>query len=340
MRKLAWLISIALAVACGSGGTGAEDARSADASDASPDAADPGGTWGWISVIETNDFLDHIYVIQRGWYGGVRAYFATKPSWPRSLTHTLGFAKVVASEGSCELVDAGLLGDGCEDCFCLDKGIECAAGPEERWCEPDETCVQGPERPEAWPDRGVCVPLPPHFDVGAIALEGLKVPITMQPDEFDRYMADDLPKPVELFDDDTVVTATTSGGGMAPLTFSAKGVEHLVVDDKVVHVRLGKPSVVRWTPADPDARILVILRAGSHDPYPVSGAIVCEADDAAGEVEVPADLLEQLVHLGCDGAYMMKQSVIFRYQQDVKQLPDGAVELFIGSARSLQMAFE
>ncbi len=343
MRKLAVAISVALAIACGSGGGGARDAQSTDSSDvasAESDAADPGGTWGWISVIETNDFWDNVYAVQRGWYGGVRAYFASKPSWPRSPAYALGYAKEVAADGACRLFDAGLLGDGCEDCFCLDKGIECYAGPDIRWCEPDEMCVQGPERPEAWPDRGVCVPLPPHFGVGSIALEGLKMPITMQPDEFDRYTASGLSNPPELFERGAVVTAATSGGALPPMTFTAEGVEHLVVDDKVVHVRLGEPAVVRWTPFLPPARILVVLRAGSHDPYPLSAAIVCEGDDAAGEVEVPAALLEQLYHLGCDGGYMMKPSVILRYDHDVHELPDGNVEFFVGSARSLQLAFE
>jgi hypothetical protein len=55
---------------------------------------------------------------------------------------------------------------------------------------------------------------------------------------------------------------------------------------------------------------------------------------------VPAALLEKLYRLGCDGAYMMKPSVLLRYDHDAQTLPDGAVELLVGSARSLQLAFE
>jgi hypothetical protein len=311
-------------------------------SNVEPESSAPGdGAWGWISVIETNDLWENPYVMSQGWYGGLRAYFAARASWPRALPFDLGYAEKVSTEGACTLYDAGVFGEGCEDCFCLDKGIECNVGPEERWCGPDEMCVQGPEDPRTWPDRGVCQALPPHFDVGTITVEGLKLGVALNPDPYDRYMPSGLPDAPDLFDRGDAVTARTGGGTLPPLTLSAAGVSHLeTVEGGVVHVRAGQPSIVKWNAADPEARILVVLRSGSHDPYPVSGAIVCDVEDAAGQVEVAAALLEKLTRLGCDGSYMMKSHIIYRYRRAVTTVADGAVELFVASGRRLQLFFD
>jgi len=332
LRLGGWLAVLAL-VACAGGGPDPSPGE-----DAASDQSAATGTWGWISVVETNDLREWVYVREAGWYGGVRAYFATRPSWPRALPWDLTFARVERTAGGCTLYDAGILGEGCEDCFCLDKGIECVESADRRWCGPDEICVQGPERPEDWPDRGVCQALPAHFDVGPIAIEGLTQAVSMTPDEYDRYLAPD--PPPELFDADSVVTARTGGGGLAPLVFETRGVPHLEVADQAIHAAPGQPAVVRWQPADTDAGILVVLRAGSHDPYPVSGAIVCEAEDSAGQITVPADLLQRLHDLACDGAYLQKSHAIYRYRRDRKTLPDGSVELFVASARRLQLVFD
>lgn len=304
------------------------------------------GTWGWISVVETNDFPDNIYVMMDGWYGGVRAYFATRPSWRRAYAGDLSFAKAVETRGACTLYDPQIMkAAGCEDCFCLDKGIECAGDfpKDERWCGQDEICVWGPERPEAWPDRGVCKPLPEHYDVGSISIDGTYVGVSMEPDEYDRYVHKIPPnsaRGTDLFDQGDPIAVTAEGGALGPFSLSAVGVAHLEVPDRIVRVNLGEPAEVSWLPADAGARIRLVLRVGSHDPYPVAGAIVCEAEDRAGTIEVDALLLEQLYALSCKGTYTLKPSVIFRYSSDVKAFSDGAIELFVASARGLQVVFD
>jgi hypothetical protein len=298
--------------------------------------ADAGPPWGWISVVEPNDTWDY-WFYKTQWLGGVRAYFAQAASWPRSLPHTLEFAQVRGVEGACRFYDGGLMDVGCEDCFCLDKGIECTQPDGNRWCGEDEWCVQGPERPENWPDRGMCVALPRHFDVGPITLSGLKAPgpVVMQPDSLDRYLASGLPDPDDLFAPGDVVTATTGGGDLPPMSFAARGVAPLELPGNTLTVRLGQPLVVRWVPADPGTRVQVVLRAGSHEPYPLSGSIVCDLEDEAGEVEVPAGFLVDLYGLGCDGAYLYKSHSVTRYTRDGDR-----IQLFVGSARNLVLAWE
>jgi hypothetical protein len=162
----------------------------------------------------------------------------------------------------------------------------------------------------------------------------------MTPDSLDRYKATLLPDPNDLFDAGDVITASTSGGALPPMTFTARGVAPLTLPSSVVSVAAGHSSTVRWTPADPTSRVQVILAVGSHDPNPLGGAIVCDLPDGDGQVEVDGALLDQLIHLSCDGAWMMKCSRITRYSRDVKSMGGQDVELFVGSARNLQIARE
>lgn len=291
--------------------------------------------WGWISAIEWNDTCDQWY-LKTQWFGGVRAYFATAPNYNRALPHTLGFAKPVLTMGNCTLWDSGLMNDACLGmCMCLDKGVECYNDDEtERWCGEDEFCIESPTDM-----HGQCAPLPAHFDVGTVTIEGLKTPVAMQPDDLDRYIRKDLPDPNDLFDAGDVITATTSGGGLPPLTFQARGVAPLEIADPIVQSLPGQAATLRWTPADPQSRIQVYLAAGSHDPNPLGGAILCDVPDGDGQVEIARELLDKLYYLSCNGGWLMKCSRITRYTRDAKKFGDQEVELFVGSARNLQWLY-
>lgn len=297
--------------------------------------------WGWISAIEWNDVCDQWYQ-KTQWFGGVRAYFAVAPEFNRALPHTLGFATAVATEGACTLYDTGIMSDTClGQCLCLDKGVECYTEDESsRWCGEDEVCVDDPATPPEVFDHGMCVPLPAHYDVGTVTIDGLKTPVSMAPDALDRYKAEALPDPNDLFDAGDAITATTSGGDLAPMAFTARGVAPLEVVDNVVRLRAGMPATVAWLPADPEARVQVVLAIGSHDPNPLGGAIVCDAPDGEGQVTIAGSLLDRLVYLGCDGAWMMKCSRITRYSRDLQTDGHREVELFVGSARNLMMLRE
>jgi len=318
----------------------AETEAPRDASETDADVSAP-PVWGWVSAIEWNDVCDQWYQ-KTQWFGGVRAYFAVAPEFNRALPHTLGFATAWATDGACTLYDTGIMSDTClGQCLCLDKGVECYTEDESsRWCGEDEVCVDDPATPPEVFDHGMCVPLPAHYDVGLVTINGLKTPVSMAPDALDRYKAEALPDPNDLFDAGDAIAATTSGGDLAPMAFTARGVAPLELPDNVVRIRVGKPSTIRWTPADPASRVQVVLAIGSHDPNPLGGAIVCDAPDADGQVEVAGSLLDRLIYLGCDGAWMMKCSRITRYSRDLQTDGHREVELFVGSARNLMMLRE
>ncbi len=306
------------------------------------DAPGPAPTvWGWISAIEWNDTCDQWY-LKTQWFGGVRAHFAVAPNFNRALPHTLGFMATTETIGDCTLYDSGIMTEQCLQfqCLCLDKGVECYDEQQiNRWCGEDEYCVADPGLALGEFSHGHCEPLPHHFDVGTISIQGLKQPISMTPDDFDRYLAKPA-DPNDLFDMGDEIVATTGGGDLPAMTFHAQGVAPMQLPDQVVTVRPDKPAKVAWTPADPNSRVQVYLAIGSHDPNPLSAAIVCDAPDAQGQVEIPYALLAKAFHLSCDGQWLMKCSRITRYTRDVQPAGTQQVELFVGSARNLQLLFE
>jgi hypothetical protein len=291
--------------------------------------------WGWISVIEWNDTCDQ-WNLKTKWLGGVRAQFATEPSWPRALPHTLGFMKPVATVGNCTLYDPGLMTEKCmTDCLCLDKGIECYNADEtERWCGDDEMCVESD-----LDFHGICQALPAHYSVGTLSLQGLKQPLALTPDEFDRYMAPQLTNPDDLFDKGDVITATTSGGDLPPMTFTAKGVAplDLITTDIERPKGAGKAVLVKWKTADPDARVQVAIQAGSHDPNPLAATILCDVPDSDGQVSIDGSLFDKAHVLSCNGQWLQKCSRVTRYTRDRHLAGGKEVELFVGSARNLKV---
>ncbi len=303
----------------------------------------PTPTWGWISVIEWNDVCDQWY-LKTEWNGGLRAYFATEPSFPRALPHHLSHMKPVATVGDCTLFDPQVMGENCPvemSCPCLDKGVECYNEDEtERWCEEDEICVVDDIEPWEF-THGHCEPLPEHYSAGTVKIEGLKTPVSMEPDEMDRYLMAKLPDPNDLFDVGDVISATTSGGDLKPMSFEAKGVAPLEVVDSVAEISSMPPAAeISWVPADPDARIQLYLAVGSHDPNPLAAAILCDVPDSQGKIEVDQGLLKQLVTLACQGQWMQKCSRITRYSRNAMSVGGKEVELFVGSARNVQLLME
>lgn len=328
------LFALPILVAMGSLGCASSGSSGADpAKDAYSESA-----WGWISAIEWNDTCDQWYV-KTQWFGGIRAYFAEEPEWNRALPHTLGWCTARATVGACTLYDPGLLTAKCaatESCTCLDRGVECDETPV-RWCPEDQVCVAA-----SGSLGGKCRDLPRHYDAGTIEITGLKVPVTMVPDALGRYHLANPPDPDDLFDAGDVVTATTTGGQLPPLEFTARGVAPLEVKDPSVRMRVGsgQPSTVRWTPADPGSRVQVALMGGSHDPNPLAAAILCDVPDGDGQVEVAGSLLDEFYRLSCDGLWLAKCSRITRYSRDLQDLGGREVELFVGSARNLQLLVE
>jgi hypothetical protein len=310
------------------GGTGKDGSTQTD-------QGKPDQVWGWISVIEPNDVCDAGWNMITTWLGGVRSYFAASPTYPRALPHHLGFLKLVESDGSCQLYERADLAalEEVGDCFAaFDAAFECW-----RDCSEDQQCEKGEVSD---PGIGTCQNLPAHWSAGSITLAGLKQAVAMTPNALDQYRAEAAD---DLFDEGDEITATTSGGELAALSLTARGVaplEPAAGDRFTITLEKGNPVTLAWKKGTLDARVQVQVGLGSHDPNPLVKALLCDAPDSDGQIVITASLVDQFLTNTCGdmaGKVAQKCSRITRYTRDVKTPYGKEIELFVGSARNLNV---
>lgn len=291
------------------------------------------GLGGWISVVERNDSCDQWNLVT-SWRGGIRAAFHVSPSQPRALPHQLAFMDYVAQVGPCSFFRSRVVKESASS-QCIndyDKAYECFWG-----CSPDQQPVN---RTGALEFACVCEALPAHGDAGRITIEGLKVPVVMEPDCLDLYLAGLSVEVDELFDAGQAITVRASGGVVPAFEVATSGVASLEMPSNVLELAAGHPATVRWTSADPGSRIQVLLLLGTHDPNPIAGAMLCDAPDEEGQLVIDAALVDEFLEQSCGMVLTQKCSRVTRYRRSVVAPFLQDIELFVGSARNLQVLYE
>jgi len=299
--------------------------------------SDPGdlsaqGLGGWISVIENNDSCDQWNLVTR-WRGGIRAAFFVAPSMIRALPHQLAFMDFVEQVGTCSFFRSRVVRQS-DSSLCIndyDKAYECF-----RECGPDQQAVN---KTGAVEFACVCEDLPAHGDAGQISIDGLKIPVVMNPDCLDLYLASQSVEVDDLFDAGQVITARATGGVVPAFEVASSGVAPLEMTSSVVELDVGQPATVRWNSADPGSRIQVLLLLGTHDPNPIAGAVLCDAPDEDGQLVIDAALVDEFREQSCGLVLTQKCSRITRYRRTVVAPYLQDIELFVGSARNLQVLY-
>lgn len=196
-------------------------------------------------------------------------------------------------------------------------------------CGTDATCVP----------PGVCAPNPVPGSVGVITFGGLAAPLTVAPDPAGAYFVFE-PLADDLFADDTTVTLAAPGATYPAVALAAPGVAPMVaaITDGEIELVPGQDHTVAWTPSnDPDARVRLELRSNNtgHG-QPLHAIITCDAPDAAGQIAVPAAMIdafpatERWAGIGCPQADC-PASLISRYRDDRAAFADGVARLEIAS---------
>lgn len=153
-------------------------------------------------------------------------------------------------------------------------------------CEPfcDGVCV----------DTNVCEKWPTLVAAGRLTVGGLAVPLALP--GTDGFYYPDAVLPSELFADDAAITADVAGGGGIPATtLATTGVPALagaILGGKVI-LTPGQDAILHWQPAGAGARVRLTINAnnqGHGQPY--LAIIECDADDAAGQVFIPAAMVD------------------------------------------------
>ncbi|MBA3458418.1 MAG: hypothetical protein H0T46_00535 [Deltaproteobacteria bacterium] len=184
---------------------------------------------------------------------------------------------------------------------------------------------------------GVCEAFPGIASGGRLTVTGLTTGVQIDP--MDGFYYDPGALPEELFTDSATVTARLAGAAVPAMTLSARGVPKLVAaiqpDKLVLPYPASQDFVVRWTPASGDSRVRLTLNANNQGHgLPYLGIIECDAPDSAGQIAIPAAMLDAFpateaaqICAGTD----CPPSVIRRYQRATHAFGENDIELVVGS---------
>jgi len=190
-------------------------------------------------------------------------------------------------------------------------------------------------------DTDVCEPWPTYVASGTLTITGLKIPVSLTPEQGVNWYVYPSAPPADLFDGGDEITATTSGGEMPALSATAHGVARLeapLTGDGAITLEPGRDHTVTWTPADENARVRLTLNSnnwGHGNPY--LAIIECDVADTAGQVTVPAAMVdafpETMAWSVCAGSDC-PPSTLTRYTLGAATVPDGHVDLIVGDQLS------
>ena len=182
-------------------------------------------------------------------------------------------------------------------------------------CGPGELCKHD----------GSCIPYPENQSVGTMTVDGLKVPVSMEPGPTKLYAETKVPFP--MFDAGAPITITATGGDLPGFTLHGTGVEDLVLPDSVIAMVKGEPLTFSWEPptVDTGAMMYISLNVDQHGNSPVT--LKCEVPDN-GNFQIPATLVKDLLEFGVSGFATLD---LYRRTVDSVELAPGCVEATVFS---------
>ncbi|MEE9383411.1 MAG: hypothetical protein V3V08_08350 [Nannocystaceae bacterium] len=178
----------------------------------------------------------------------------------------------------------------------------------------------------------VCVDYPENHSVGTLTLEGLSVPVRIDPlgePGAIRYSFVDLQTPVVVPGDEVVVRASGDDSDFDGFTLRGRGVDSLAASiDKIV-LRRDADCEVSWDAGVGDAHITIVINIDQHGASPIR--LFCDTVDK-GSLMVPKSLIGQLMDAGTTGfpsMTMTRRTVEWREIEDVE---DGCIEFEVSSS--------
>lgn len=183
-------------------------------------------------------------------------------------------------------------------------------------------CDPGCGASQTCSDSRRCIATPTNRNVGAVRVEGVGAPLTLQPSSVNSYFVDAMTWPAGD------VTLRAPGGQLPGFTLRGQAVHGLVRPAGAVTLQRGKPLVLTWTaaPAQATARIRAVVALGKHGG--IVDVIECDDVPDTGRLEIAAPLVDQLTDVGLAG---FPTATIQRRTADSVDLAAGCVELTVVS---------
>ncbi len=210
--------------------------------------------------------------------------------------------------------------------------LAASEGDCEIWTHPTERFDCDPPCEGACVADDTCEPFPVPLSAGEIAVTGLAEELRFVPGEFGYRTEPDI-LPEDIFEAAAAIEATAPGADAPAFTLSAEGVAPLEPDldldfDVTLVIEDGVDEVIRWIP-ESSGRVQLGLQVGWHGAA-YEALLLCEADDAAGQLTVPGSLIERFPpRVNPTGE--PHSSWIARFDRDVVDGPAGPLELFVAS---------
>lgn len=194
-------------------------------------------------------------------------------------------------------------------------------------------------------DTNVCEPWGTFVEAGRMTITGLTVPQVIDPAGGGYYPPGQLPE--NLFADDATVAVQLAGDAIPALTVTAGGVPEIdpMIVSKIT-LSNGVDHSIRWNPVpggDHQVRVTINSNNAGHG-APYFAIIECNAADSAGEVTIPAAMIdafpEAMASNICAGRDC-PPSTIRRYRRGVAPVgADQEVELMVSSQFSFGVDHE
>ncbi len=173
-------------------------------------------------------------------------------------------------------------------------------------------------------EDGVCIAFPTSKSVGAVAVTGLPVALTMMPTAVNFYSNGATTIPHPGFAAKTAIGLSAAGGTLPAFALRGEGVDALALDAGDIVVQRGSPVSLRWTASSTRAavRLRFVLDLAHHGG--ISASIECDGVADTGAFDIPAALTTQLLDIGVAGFPTISAS---RRSVDSTDLAVGCVEL-------------
>jgi len=205
------------------------------------------------------------------------------------------------------------------DCVLM-KPINPFCDPE---CPPGQVCNQDSE----------CVPQPDRVDVGTLTINGLAVPVALEPDYQMGYSKYDFDG--DAYEPGAEIELIASGKGeVEGFTLQGEGVKRLEVPYTEMDMSGDEPITFEWTPSGGPGAIFIEIDMTQHAVTPVN--LYCEVEDT-GAYTVPVSLTGPLVECVMQGIPIAN---IFRRTIDSTDISPGCVEFEVFSHVKVNLNIE
>jgi hypothetical protein len=171
---------------------------------------------------------------------------------------------------------------------------------------------------------GHCQAWAKRLSAGVVTVTGGKAALTATPDDSAWYSV--APEPADIFAPGDDLAVKAAGGDVAAFEVHVTGVADMEPSwSGELTLKDGQDLHVPWVVKNDGATVEVVLQIGWHG-NPPTDILWCEAADAQGAIDIPAEFVQMFPPWGGMGLFQ-NPSWARRYSRTVVETPAGPIEV-------------